>query len=256
MSDLPLKVLYIDIETAPAKAYIWDLKTRYVPLRQVEEDGYVLCFAYRWGHENEIGFWSRWDQGEKNMVKAAWQLMDEADVIIHYNGDNFDVPRLNTEFLRYRLGPPSPAHSIDLYKVVNGTFRVLSKSMNHMLHLLGLESKMEHKGMELWTGCMRGVEEDQLTMEEYNVQDVNVMQELYRELRPWIRNHPNVALWMDRSEEPKCPKCGSDNLRFKGYKRTKVLSYRQYKCNDCGSYSRQRRADDTGKMRRDDVLTW
>ena len=251
-----MRILKIDIETAPAKAYIWDLKTRYVPISQVQEDGYILCFAYQWVGEDDAWISTRWEHGEEAMVTLAWELLDEADAVIHYNGNNFDIPRLNTEFLRYRLGPPSPSHHIDLYRTVAQNFRVLSRSMNHMLHILGMESKLEHKGMELWTNCMKGVKEDQRLMEEYNIQDVNVLGDLYLELRPWIRQHPNVALWMPHGSTPLCPICGSTKLKFKSYKRTKVLSYKQYHCQECGAYPRERYSEEKGAARRKDVLTW
>ena len=250
-----MKTLYIDIEAAPAKAYIWDLKTRYVPLSQVAEDGYILCFSYRWAHEDEVGFWSIWDQGHDAMIQAAHDLLSEADHVVTYNGNGYDLPRLNVEFLIARLGPPEPYHHTDLYQAVNRKFRVLSKSMNHMLKLLSLEHKLEHKGFELWTGCMQGNKEDRLVMEEYNIQDVIVMEELYEEMYPWLDHVPNASLWMEPSDKPRC-RCGSENLRFKGYKRTKVLSYKQYHCNDCGSWMRERYADDVGKNRRKDVKTW
>jgi hypothetical protein len=127
--------------------------------------------------------------------------------------------------------------------------------MNHMLDILGLEKKMEHKGMALWTGCMEGIQEDRDIMVDYNIHDVEVMIELYDQLRPWISNTPNTALWLSPGENKMC-RCGSTNLRFKGYKRTKVLTYKQYKCNDCGAYMRERYAEDTGKNKRTDVLTW
>jgi DNA polymerase elongation subunit (family B)/predicted RNA-binding Zn-ribbon protein involved in translation (DUF1610 family) len=250
-----MRILKIDIETAPAKAYIWDLKTRYVPITQVDEDGYVLCFAYQWVGEEDTYFWSRWDQGEEAMVQAAWDLLDEADAIIHYNGNKFDIPRLNTEFLRYRLGPPAPSAQIDLYQTVSRKFKVLSRSMNHMLHILSLESKMEHKGMALWTGVMEGNKADQQIMEEYNIQDVEVMQDLYEELLPWIDNHPNMALWMEPGKDPICPNCASTDLRFKGYQYNRTLSYKRYHCNSCGFHPRERFARETGKNRRREVLT-
>ena len=246
-----MKVLYLDIETAPAKAYIWDLKTRYVNLQMVEEDGYVMCFTAAWEGEETLEFWAIWDQGHDAMVKRAWELMDEADAIIHFNGNRFDIPRLNTEFLIARLGPPSPSHQIDLFATVAQNFKVLSKSMNHMLKILGLESKMAHKGMELWTGCMAGVKADQKIMEEYNIQDVEVMEDLYNELRPWIKNHPNRALWMVAGSKPVCPTCGNTKLRDKGYKRTRVLTYKQYYCKSCGSYPRERLNSGPGKGRKD-----
>lgn len=251
-----MKTLYLDIETAPAKAYIWDLKTRYVPVSQVCEDGYILCFAARWADSDTIDFWSEWDHGEDTMVLAAWNYMDEADAIIHFNGNKFDIPRLNSEFLVHRLGPPSPSHQIDLYQTVSRKFKVLSRSMNHMLKLLSLDSKLEHKGMALWTDVMNGDKEAQRIMEDYNCRDVEVMEDLYMQLRPWMDNHPNMGLWMDPGEHQICPNCGSTELRFKGYKRTRVLTYRQYHCEKCGYYPRERTSIEVqnGAKRRD-ILT-
>jgi hypothetical protein len=173
--------------------------------------------------------------------------------VITYNGDNFDIPWLDRYFLQYRMGPPTPYYSIDLIKTVR-KFRGLSNSLAYMLNLLSLEHKIETGGFQLWLDVMDGVPEACATMEEYNVQDVVVMEDLYYELRPWIRNHPNVALYMEPSDELKCTHCGSTNLRFKGYKRTQVLSYKQHLCNDCGTYNRERFAEETGKARRTDVL--
>lgn len=249
-----MKTLLIDIETAPAKAYIWDLKTRYVPLGQVAEDGHVLCFAAGWLGEDHVYFSSRWDHGEKAMVQTAWDLLNEADAVIHYNGNSFDIPRLNTEFLKYRLGPPRPSHQIDLYRTVSSQFRVLSKSLKHMLSILSLENKLEHKGMELWTGVMAGNKEDQKLMEEYNIRDISTLEPLYYELLPWITNHPNVGLWMEPADVPLCKNCGSSKLRFKGYKRTSVLSYKQYQCQNCLSWNRERYSEEVGKNKRTDIL--
>lgn len=248
-----MKVLYLDIEVAPSKAYIWDLKTRYVPLDHIAEDGYVLCFSYKWGDQGKIHFFSRWDHGEEAMVLEAWRILDEADVVVHFNGLNYDIPRLKAEFLRYRLGPYSPVAHVDLYQA-SKQFKVLSRSMKHMLHILGLESKMEHKGMKLWEGCMNGIKEDERKMREYNLQDIRVMPALYNELRPWISNHPNMRLYVEHiDDELHCPRCDSTDLRHKGYKHTKVMSYKQYHCGSCGFYPRERTAV---KSKREDVLTW
>lgn len=251
-----MRRLFIDIEAAPAKAYIWGLKTRYVPVDHVAEDGYILCFSYWWEGEDEIGFYSLWDHGYDTMIEAAWYLLEEADHVITFNGKSYDIPMLNTEFLVKRLGPPAPYFHTDLFLECR-QFRTLSRSMKYYLRILGLENKLEHKGMELWTGCMSGVKEDQRIMEEYNIQDVNVMPEFYDILYPWLKNVPNEALYMDRDDSGNLHcRCGSDDLRFKGYKRTKVLQYKQYKCNSCGSYIRERYADETGKDARRDVTTW
>ncbi len=126
--------------------------------------------------------------------------------------------------------------------------------MRHMLSILEMQNKLQHKGIELWAGCMNGVETDQKNMVKYNQRDVKVLEPLYETLLPWIKSHPNVALWLMPREKPMCPKCGSTSLRFKGYKRTSVLSYEQYVCKDCGSYSRARIAEERGDNKRRDIL--
>lgn len=251
-----LRRLYFDIEAAPAKAYIWGLKTRYVPLDHVAEDGFILCFAYWWEGDDTIECVSIWEHGREAMVQKAWELLDEADHVITFNGKSYDVPMLNTEFLIDRLGPPSPYYHTDLYQETK-QFRTLSSSLKYYLRILGLDSKLEHKGMALWTGCMDGVAEDQHIMEQYNMQDVDVMPELYEILYPWLKNVPNEALYMEPAENGKLScRCGSTNLRFKGYKHNRTLSYKQYLCEDCGSYLREKSTALKGDKRRYDITTW
>lgn len=247
-----LRRLFIDIEAAPNVAYIWGLKTRYVPLDHVAEDGYILCFAYWWEGEDNIHCVSRWEHGEDFMIAKAWSLLDEADHVITFNGKSYDIPMLQTQFLIKRLGPPAPYYHTDMFQECR-QFRTLSSSLKYYLKILSLEGKMEHKGMELWTGCMNGVKADQKIMEQYNLQDVDVMPELYEILYPWMKNVPNEALYMDREDGKLHCRCGSTNLRYKGVEHNKTLSYKRYKCEDCGSTMRERYTftrGDTG------IATW
>ncbi|NIV35232.1 MAG: hypothetical protein GWN58_38990, partial [Anaerolineae bacterium] len=54
-----------------------------------------------------------WDM--EGMLEGAWELLDEADAVVHYNGKKFDIPTLNREFVKYGFTPPSPYKQIDLY---------------------------------------------------------------------------------------------------------------------------------------------
>ena len=236
-----MKVLEIDIETAPATAYIWDLKTRYVPIKHVIETGYTLCFAARWQHEKRIRFYSVWKDGVEGMVQAAYDLLDEADVVVHYNGRKFDIPRLNREFVKAGLVPPTNYKHIDLYQTVRSTFDFMSNGMDHVCEELGLQTKLEHKGMELWTGCMAGNRADRATMRKYNCGDVEMLRQLYYKLQPWIRAHPNRGLYVDDPQDPVCPTCGGTHLQKRGIERpARVNAYQRFKCVDCGANSRGR----------------
>lgn len=246
-----VKVLFIDIETAPHVAYVWSLFDSHVPIDRVVSSGYTLCFSARWAHERETIFSSVHGDGMKKMLKRLHRLLDEADIVVHYNGKKFDIPTIQREFVKAGMRPPSPFHQVDLYHVVRKQFRFASNKLDFVAQELGLKTKVAHKGMKLWAECMAGLASAWATMKRYNVRDVVILKQLYERLLPWIPSHPNLALWLEPSDDPKCPSCGGTHLRFKGYKRTKVLAYKQFVCEDCGTYSRER----TSGSRRKDVLS-
>ncbi len=47
-------------------------------------------------------------------------------------------------------------------------------------------------------------------------QDVNLLEKIYLKFRPWIKNHPNIGIYID-NKSPVCTNCGSKNVESKGY---------------------------------------
>jgi DNA polymerase elongation subunit (family B) len=244
------KILFLDIETAPHVAYVWSLFDSFVPIDRVITIGHTLCFSAKWAHDKHTIFRSVHRDGEKNMLRKLHGLLDEADIVVHYNGKKFDIPTLQKEFVKQGMSPPAPFHQVDLYQVVKKQFRFASNKLDFVCRELGLGMKVENKGIKLWADCLAGVTAAWKKMERYNKRDVSILIRLYNKLKPWIPNHPNLALWLDPSDELKCRGCGGTHLRFKGYKRTSVLSYKQYVCEDCGTWQRER----TNTGRRKDVM--
>lgn len=237
-----MKVLEIDIETAPNVAYVWSLFDTNVPIDRLVSPGYTLCFAARWQGEREIQFYSRWGMDPQDMVCKAWDLLNAADVLVHYNGKKFDVPTLNREFVLQGLVPPSNYQEVDLYHVVKRRFRFASNKLDFVAQQLGLGEKVKHKGMQLWREVMEGKESAQKTMERYNRGDVSLLGKLYTKLQPWIPNHPNRGLWLD-PQKPTCRNCGSTKVKKNGTERRFTLSYQRYKCTGCGANLRSRFAE-------------
>jgi DNA polymerase elongation subunit (family B) len=235
------RILLVDIETAPTLAYIWDLNTHYVPHSQVAETGYTICWAAKWLGEKEIMYRSIFHDGEEAMVDDIYDLLEEADIVVHFNGDKFDLPKLNTEFLLWQMSPPAPCQSIDVYKTVRKRFKLLSNSMAYVAKILGIEQKIAHKGMDLWTEC-RDMDPDAWEeMKEYNIQDVVVLEEMYEVIKAWIQPHPNVTLYDDR-DDLRCPTCGSDHFQSRGKARTATMVYDRFQCmaDGCGKWFRAR----------------
>jgi predicted RNA-binding Zn-ribbon protein involved in translation (DUF1610 family) len=185
--------------------------------------------------EKKVMFASVHDSSPKRMLRKIHMLLDEADAVITYYGDNFDLPTLSKEFVTHGFMPPSPVKKIDLCKIVQTTFRFPSNKLDFVAQALGLGHKERHEGFEMWVKCMAGDAKAWRAMEKYNRRDVTLLEELYDKLRPWIKSHPNHRLY---DESALCPNCGSTRHQRRGYAMTRAFKYSRYQCLDCGAWFR------------------
>ena len=237
----PLRLAYLDIETAPNTVFSWSLFPKYISIADVVESGYTLCFAVKWHGERGVEYYSIDKDGFEGMVRKAHAVLDDADAVVHYNGTRFDIPILNKEFVKSGLHPPSHHHDIDLLKTVRKRFKFSSNKLDFVCRELGLGNKVQHKGMKLWEECMEGNPAAWKQMERYNKQDVRLLPRLYDRLLPWIHNHPNLGLWIDDPTKPVCPHCASTKVVKKGTQfNTTATSYDRWFCTKCGTPLRSR----------------
>jgi DNA-directed RNA polymerase subunit RPC12/RpoP len=251
-----VKILGIDIETAPNTAHVWGLWGQNIGINQIQQTGRVMCWAAKWYGLKPVEFRSEHEDkpdAHRLMIERAHELLDEADGVLTYNGKKFDIPTLNREFLAYGLAPPSPYHQIDLYQVAKRQFRFVSNKMDYLARELGIRGKVRHQGHELWTLCMAGDEKAWQVMERYNKQDVRMMEQLYDAMLPWISTHPNHGMYTDETR-PVCTNCGSHKLQSRGLARTRTQQYRRFQCTDCGTWSRERFTNSTPEKRKSTLI--
>ena len=234
-----MKLLTIDIETSPNLADVWGLWQQNVGLAQLKEAQRMLCFAAKWWGKKRTNFRSEYLDGTEYMVESAWQLLNEADAVIGYNSQGYDVKHLNREFIQLGLGPPSPFKNIDLFRVVKANFKFPSYKLDYVAGVLLGEKKLDTGGHELWTQVMKDNRKAWKTMQSYNIRDVDLTERLYERLLPWIRNHPNHNLWSP-TDEKVCANCGSSHIVKDGFYYTNVGKYQQYRCQGCGAWGRGR----------------
>lgn len=238
------KILIVDIETRPSLAYIWRVWQENIGVDQLIQPTEMFSWAAKWVGSDGVKFASTYHDGKKKMVQAIWHLLNEADCVMHFNGRKFDIPHIQREFLEAGLLPPSPYRQIDLIDAVRKQFRFTSNRLAHVSKVLGLEGKVEHEGFPLWVKCMAGEAEAWERMKNYNIQDVLLLEDLYRKMLPWLPAHPSIASFLG---EDVCPKCGGDQLVKEGFAYTQMGKFQQFHCKSCGSWSRSnKRVDGTG----------
>jgi DNA polymerase elongation subunit (family B) len=228
-----VKILAWDIENRPGEAYIWTPFPDYIPITQIKSSSEMMCFAARWVDKTPVTFRSEFHDGREKMLQDLWNLLDEADALVSWNGAGFDTKHANRAFAVAGMQPPSPVKEIDLMQVARRRFKFMSNKLDYVLGQMGLEGKVQHEGFGLWLKCMEGDPKAWARMRRYNKQDVNALIPVYEAFLPWIKNHPNVNEF-----GAACSRCRSTNLQMRGTERTQAGEYQRFQCQECGGWGK------------------
>ena len=232
------KILIFDIETSPLICYSFSLWPERISIDQIIKDWHIIGYSAKWLFEENVTGEVLTSKEIKNgddsrLVKALWKLFNEADILVSFNGQNFDIKRCNTRFLINNLLPPSRYISVDPIITAKKVFDFASNKMDWLAQSLDLDKKI-HTDFSLWSRCMNGNED---ALEEINVycqKDTLILENLYLEMLPWLQSHPNLALYY-ADEVERCPHCASENIKKNtGTYKTITNSYAEFTCGDCG----------------------
>jgi uncharacterized protein YprB with RNaseH-like and TPR domain len=181
-----MKTLLLDIETTPMQVYTWGLWDQNISIDQIIKSTEMLCFGARWLGTKKVIFKSAHHDGKEAMLKELHKLMDEADLLVGWNSAAFDHKHINREFLENGIMPPAPTKDLDLMTITKANFLFPSNKLDYVAQKLGVGSKVKHSGFKLWIRCMAGDNKAWAEMKKYQIQDVNLLAELYDVLLPWF----------------------------------------------------------------------
>lgn len=235
-----LKILFLDIETAPNLGYAWEKYE--TTMFDFVLERYMLCFTVKWLGDKKYHCYGLPDfptykkdpECDKELVMKLREFVDEADIIVAHNGDSFDIKVMNARFITNGILPPSPYKTIDTKKEAKKRFKFNSNKLEDIAKNLGIGTKMETGGFKLWKGCMAGHMDSWKKMKAYNKVDVKLLEEVYLRLRPWMKTHPNVGMSINRTN---CQACGSTNTQRRGFSYAKYTKYQRIQCLDCSAWS-------------------
>ena len=233
------KVLIFDIETSPIVAHVWGLRDQNISLNQIVKDWQVLAWAAKWLGEDYVWYAdTRNHKTDKPILDRLWHLLNEADIVITQNGQNFDSRKLNARFIEYGMKPPKPYKHLDTYKIAKAIGAFTSHKLEYLTDKLCTKyKKLSHKnfpGMSLWNECLKGNVKAWNEMKKYNIHDVLSTEELYTKLKGWTpASMPSRGL-----EKADCRVCGSGTRMWhKGYEIKKTGRYHRYQCQGCFAWT-------------------
>lgn len=235
------KILTFDLEISPSQSFIWSKFSNFIPDEMLVSDFYLLTWSAKWLHEDNVMSaklkpQEAIDENDKRIVQSLWKLLDEADICVFHNGDAFDKKKIQTRFLQHGMDLPSSYQTIDTVKVARKAFGLLSNKLDYIAQKLNVGAKVKHEGFSMWRKAMKGDKKALDDMSKYNDMDVIVNENVYKKLRKYMTNHPNLNNYA-YDDALICPSCGANEseLESTGTFSTNANSYDEVKCKCCGS---------------------
>jgi hypothetical protein len=240
-----VKTLLVDIETAPMHGRFWRLGKQVIGMEQIIKDWFILGWSAKWLFDSEthsafVTPEEAINRDDERILRDLWPLMDDASIIIGHNFKGFDGPNITTRFIYHRIDPVSPFQVIDTLMAVK-PLGFSSNKLKYLCEFLEVKKKLD-TDYQLWIDCEAGNKKSLAYMEKYCRRDIVALEEVFVELRPYIKTGVNLAVH-NHSGVNCCHACGSPDLTEKGCYYTTVSRFTSYRCNHCGAYSRQRTND-------------
>jgi hypothetical protein len=232
------RILFLDIETKLIELYSFGIRDQHITHKQIRDldasARSIHCVGLKWAGERKVRVLSEWNDGYYAMIQGVHDALSEADAVATYNGANFDMPKLEGQFLLLGMEPPPPPTQIDIFKTTRKMGFVSSK-LDYIAPILGLGSKVKHAGLEMWIDVHNRCPKAQAKMARYCAGDVRLTEEVYNKVKPFIRNHPRLK------SGGECSSCQSDNVQYRGYNHSKLFKTERIFCLDCRGWSTGKR---------------
>lgn len=241
------KILFFDLETAAALAYVFGRRKVFVSQDAIHtEGGWILTAGYRWMHGEKTTVIFNADEikegNDYTVCKMLYDLFCEADAVVAHNLMDFDWKMLEVRLLANGLPPLPYVQKIDTLQMARKKFRFPSNTLDALADFLGIGRKVSHSGISMWKKIQQGDLEELKTMVKYNEGDVDLLMEVYLELcRRGVVSSFNAALYYD-DNLVRCRVCGTDDLTYTG-KPVPIGSsvYEEVQCNHCLTVQRTRK---------------
>lgn len=242
------RIILWDIETTQNVVGVFRLGgNEWIQPDNILQERYVVCAAWKELGEDKVHAVSVLDDpklykknphNDLHVLKTLHKVLSEADVIVHHNGDQFDIKYTEARMLIHGLSPLPPITKIDTKKVAKDRFLFNANNLNYLGKILGVGQKT-HTELSLWLRVLAGDRKAVKEMVEYNKQDVLLLEEVFKKLQPYVANHINRQLYGGSG----CPRCGSNHVQSRGVHRAISQVYRRFQCQACGGWFRELKAD-------------
>ncbi len=241
-----LKIILWDIETLPdldEAMKVFSGLGAYPGLTLKATINSIICVGWKEYGKKKVHCINAWDfkNWKKNVnddyevVKAAFDVLKDADVVVTHNGKSFDWKFLQTRLVHHGFKPLPKIIHIDTKNEAKRNLFSFNNRLNTLAKFFTDSTKKQHTGWDLWVEVRKRSPKAMKTMEAYCKQDVRVLEKMFDVLKPFVTSLPHTHLFTYKT--PACPVCGSLKLHKRGERVSKTYRRQRYQCQKCGTWS-------------------
>lgn len=230
------KILFLDIETKFMTLEGWGLFNQNFSLNQIAEDWSILSFSAKWYKADETMYYDVTEHTEDELLQKLHDLLDKADFAVAHNGRRFDLKKIRARMIARGFKPYSPVRIIDTLEICKKEFAFTSNKLMYVTNLLCKKNKKsdhaKFAGHVLWKEFIKCNPEAVKEMREYNLLDVDSLEELYELIAPWSSTLPVFELYNEDMD--------ISDWQEDGYHFSNLGKYVRYRHKITGQYRRGR----------------
>ncbi len=248
------RIVLFDLETLPnlpEAMKVWTQLGNYPGLTLKAQISSVICFGFKeFGTDDKPSCINAWDfkrwrtnvNDDRDVIEAGYKILKDADAVVTHNGRRFDWKFFQTRLLIHGMPPLPRIPHIDTCAIAKANLYLFNNKLDTLGEQLVHEKKLENGGWPLWVKVSERDPDALKLMTDYCIQDVALLEKVFKVLRPFAANIPNYNLWTI-GQKPVCPNCGGTRLKNQGYRTTRTRTYRRYRCLNCQTYCNTDGAD-------------
>lgn len=246
-----LNVLIWDIETSLMLLSKFNLYEERISHENIEQDWNIICGSFKQAGSKEVHHVhvTKNLTCDKTVAAKLAKAIESADILVHHNGDKFDLKKLNARLYLNNLPPlPNKITTVDTLKLARKYFAFTSNRLDYLAKAIGIPGKIKSK-TNLWQRILRGDKTAVREMVKYCDYDVVMLEKVFYRMAPFcdLPNFDDIRRKKDLKNKKditggKCPQCLSSKIIFRGKtKATSATAQRQLSCNSCGHWFVEKR---------------
>lgn len=183
---------------------------------------------------NETKGYKKDPTNDKELALLARDVLGSADIIVGWYSQRFDLPFINSRLLAHGESPVPPVAHVDGWRIARYQLHLHSNRLASVSAFLEVEEKTPLLP-KVWARATAGDEKALRYVGAHCKQDVVVLEQVYKAIRPFCLDHPNYRV-LGREA---CPICGaSASLKQKGHRITRTGRHARFQCKKCGGWSK------------------